>query len=66
MGFTARVAPIFRARFRRYSFTSVITTFRAPTWRAMATAMMPMGPAPVMSTSSPTMSKLRAVCAALP
>ena len=32
----------------------------------MAAAMQPMGPAPVMSTSSPTMSKERAVCAALP
>ena len=28
--------------------------------------MMPMGPAPVISTSSPTMLKARAVCVALP
>ena len=34
--------------------------------RAIATAMMPIGPAPVISTSSPTMSKASAVCAALP
>ena len=32
----------------------------------MATAMMPMGPAPVINTSSPTMLKARAVCVALP
>ena len=32
----------------------------------MATAMQPMGPAPVMSTSSPTRSKDRAVWVALP
>ena len=32
----------------------------------MATAMQPMGPAPVMSTSSPTRSKERAVWVALP
>ena len=32
----------------------------------MATAMMPIGPAPVMSTSSPTMSKESAACVALP
>jgi hypothetical protein len=32
----------------------------------MAAAMMPMGPAPVISTSSPTRSNESAVCAALP
>jgi hypothetical protein len=41
--------------------TSVITTWRAPTKRAMATAMMPIGPAPVISTSSPTRLKDSAV-----
>src|SRR5215831_7623589 len=45
---------------------SVTTTCRAPVKRAIAVAMMPMGPAPVMSTSSPTMLKARAVCVALP
>mmetsp|Transcript_32430 Transcript_32430/g.82304 ORF Transcript_32430/g.82304 Transcript_32430/m.82304 type:complete len:243 (+) Transcript_32430:422-1150(+) len=45
---------------------SVMTTFRAPTCLQIATAMMPMGPAPVMSTSSPTRSKDRAVCVAFP
>ena len=39
---------------------------RAPQCRAMATAMMPMGPAPVMSTSSPTTLNASAVCVALP
>src|SRR5437588_124111 len=45
---------------------SVITTYRAPTWRAIAAAMMPIGPAPVMSTSSPTRLNDKAVCVALP
>ena len=45
---------------------SVITTWRAPTWRQIAAAMMPIGPAPVISTSSPTRSNESAVCAALP
>ena len=43
-----------------------MTTWRAPTWRAIATAMMPIGPAPVISTSSPTRSKASAVWTALP
>ena len=43
-----------------------MTMWRAPQCRAMATAMMPMGPAPVMSTSSPTTLKASAVCVALP
>ncbi|VTP62068.1 Uncharacterised protein [Leclercia adecarboxylata] len=51
---TARVTPILRASDRRYSFTSVITTLRAPTCFATAAAMMPIGPAPETSTSSPT------------
>ena len=63
---TARVAPIFRAGFSRYSFTSVTTTWRAPTWRAIAAAITPIGPHPVMSTSSPTRSNDNAVCTALP
>ena len=33
------------------SRASVWTTLRAPLWRAMAAAMMPMGPAPVTRTS---------------
>ena len=41
-------------------------TLRAPTCPAIATAITPIGPAPVISTSSPTMSKLSAVCVALP
>ena len=32
---------------------SVMTTWRAPAWRTTAAAMMPIGPAPVISTSSP-------------
>jgi len=50
----------------RYGFTSVITILRAPAIFAIGTAIQPMGPAPVMSTSSPTRSKARAVCTALP
>jgi hypothetical protein len=46
--------------------TSVTTTLRAPQWRTIAAAMHPMGPAPVMSTSSPTTSNWRAVWVALP
>ena len=46
--------------------TSVMTTLRAPMWRTIAVAMMPIGPAPVISTSSPTTSKRSAVCVALP
>lgn len=45
------VAPIFLARLSRYSFTSVITTFFAPACLATATAIIPMGPAPVIRTS---------------
>jgi hypothetical protein len=43
-----------------------MTTWRAPTWRATAAAMMPIGPAPVMITSSPTRSKASTVWTALP
>jgi hypothetical protein len=35
-------------------------------WRAIAAASTPIGPAPVMSTSSPTQSKRSAVWVALP
>ena len=45
---------------------SVITTLRAPTCLATSAPMMPIGPAPVTSTSSPTRSKDSAVCTALP
>ena len=64
--FTARVAPIFLARSRRYSLMSVITTWRAPTCLATAAAIIPIGPAPVIKTSSPTKSNDNAVCTALP
>ncbi len=63
---TARVAPIASASARRAGLTSVITMCRAPTKRATADAIKPMGPAPVISTSSPTRSKASAVCTALP
>ncbi|MOA40303.1 hypothetical protein D3C78_1621640 [compost metagenome] len=58
---TARVTPILRASDRRYSLTSVITTLRAPTCFATAAAIMPIGPAPDTSTSSPTKSNDNAV-----
>ena len=58
--------PIFRARSRRYSFKSVMMTLRAPFFLQMAAAMMPIGPAPVTSTSSPTTSNCSAVWVALP
>ena len=45
---------------------SVITTLRAPAMLAIGTAMQPIGPAPVMSTSSPTRSNESAVWTALP
>ncbi len=45
---------------------SVMTIYLAPANLAIATAMMPIGPAPVISTSSPTRSKDNAVCVALP
>ena len=49
-------AELFRASSSRYGFTSVTTTWRAPAWRTMAAAMQPIGPAPVISTSSPSTS----------
>ncbi len=63
---TASVAPIFLASASRYGFTSVTTTCRAPACRATSTAMIPIGPAPVISTSSPSTSNWSAVCTALP
>ncbi len=55
----ASVAPILRARSSRYGFTSVTTTCRAPAWRTMAAAITPIGPAPVISTSSPEHGKMQ-------
>ena len=45
---------------------SVTTTLRAPMCRTIAAAITPIGPAPVISTSSPTTSKRSAVWVALP
>ena len=63
---TARVTPIRWASSSRAGLTSVITTWRAPAWRTTAAAMIPIGPAPVISTSSPSTGKASAVCTALP
>ena len=63
---TVNVAPIFRAMSRRKSFRSVTMTFFAPAKRAMAVAMVPMRPAPVIRTSSPNKGKASAVWVALP
>src|SRR5262249_55322086 len=46
--------------------TPVPAPRRAPTCFEMAAAITPMGPAPVMRTSSPTRSKESAVCTAFP
>src|SRR6185312_14458977 len=43
-----------------------MTTWRAAACLATAAAMMPMGPAPVTSTSSPSTGNAKAVCTALP
>jgi len=43
-----------------------MTTRRAPARRATAAAIIPIGPAPVTSTSSPTRGNASAVCTALP
>ena len=45
---------------------SVITMLRAPACRQIATAMQPIGPAPVIRTSSPIRSKESAVWVAFP
>ena len=63
---TATTSATSSASLRRRGLISVMTTCRAPTWRATAPAMMPIGPAPVISTSSPTRSKASAVWTALP
>ncbi|MNI70633.1 hypothetical protein D3C73_1264570 [compost metagenome] len=63
---TTRVAPMSAASFRRKSLTSVTTTLRAPMCLQMPAAMMPIGPAPVISTSSPMTLNSSAQCAALP
>ena len=75
LGVGDRLARARRARGRRPSRgparagtreTSVITTKRAPTCRHTAAAISPIGPAPVISTSSPTSGNDSAVCTALP
>ena len=43
-----------------------MTTWRAPAWRTTAAAMIPIGPAPVIRTSSPSTGNASAVCTALP
>ena len=45
---------------------SVTTTCRAPAWRTIAAAMIPIGPAPVINTSSPSTGNASAVWTALP
>ena len=45
---------------------SVITMLRAPACRTTDAAMTPMGPAPVMRTSSPSTGNASAECTALP
>ena len=60
------MTPIVRASSSRYSLTSVTTTCRAPAWRTTAAAISPIGPAPVISTSSPSTGKDSAVWTALP
>ena len=64
--FTARSTPIRLASSRRASLTSVMTMNLAPMWRATFAAIRPIGPAPVIKTSSPTRGKERVVCTALP
>ena len=65
-GSIAIVAPIRGASSRRYGFSSVTTTWRAPAWRTIAAAMQPIGPAPVIRTSSPSTGNASAVWIALP
>ena len=43
-----------------------MSTFRAPTCSAIAADIMPIGPAPVINTSSPTKSKDNVACTAFP
>ena len=63
---TTRSAPAAEARANRPADMSVTQMRRAPAWRTTAVAMTPIGPAPVMTTSSPTTGHCRAVCVALP
>ena len=65
-GSITTVAPIRSASARRYGFGSLTTTNRAPACRTTAAAMQPIGPAPVIRTSSPSTSVDSAVCTALP
>ena len=60
-GLIVRVAPIFFAISRRESLRSLTTIYLAPAKRHMATAMLPIRPAPVISTSSPITGNERAV-----
>ena len=62
----ARSTPMPRASSRRGADTSVMTILRAPACRATAAAISPMGPAPVMRTSSPMRGWASAVCTAFP
>jgi hypothetical protein len=56
--FNASVAPIFRARSSRYGIhVRDHHVARARVFAPRAAAMMPMGPAPVISTSSPSTGK---------
>ena len=65
-GSTTTVAPIRAASARRTGLGSLTTTNRAPAWRTIAVAIRPIGPAPVISTSSPSTGNASAVCTALP
>ena len=60
------VAPIRQRQLAAVGFGSETTTYRAPAWRATATAMQPIGPAPVTSTSSPSTGNVSAVWTAFP
>ena len=66
VGLMQSVAPIFFAISRRYSLRSVTTTFLAPAKRQIAVAMVPIRPAPVMRTSSPSSGNESAVWVAFP
>ncbi len=63
---TGRTLVTLSASCNRYGLISVITMLRAPAKRATAAAIMPIGPAPVISTSSPTTSNESTVCTAFP
>ena len=63
---TVLVAPSFFASSSLYGFISVTTTCLAPENFTIAAAIHPIGPAPAISTSSPSASKESAVCVAFP